>query len=169
MRYLILVVIFLCANCSACQGKEALSMVDEFDKAKSWVAGFNKQQNELFLKICSNICRQDKKEVRQFIKKFLKKKGNEINLADLGKIYILNRLYFDLPSKERLDKARFFGGWIGVPVFNEKEVNILWPLSKNKDGSIFIEYPFEGYLGEAYQALEEFDWMERNYKKRKTP
>jgi hypothetical protein len=88
-----------------------------------------------------------------------------LTLADRSKlstVYILLRYYFYVPSWEHAERVKFFGGWDGVPE-KDTQFAILWPLTENADGSVHLDGMFQGYYGEPYDALGEFDYFSDKY------
>jgi hypothetical protein len=82
-----------------------------------------------------------------------------------AKVFILNRYLFQVPEESPIDD-KLFGGWAGVQVNNGK-VNRLWPLSHEVEGRLRIVGEFEGYFGNGYQGLDEFDYFQRTFGLRK--
>jgi hypothetical protein len=93
---------------------------------------------------------------------------NADKLGALSTIFVLNRMFFDVPQEDRQDSVQFFGGWNGVPSGNGK-VNMMWPVGKDKAGNFTLVGHFAGYFGPEYRALEEFDFFWKKYGKRKVP
>lgn len=88
-------------------------------------------------------------------------------LDSLSRIYVLLRFYFRVPSWEHSENAKYFGGWLGVPERDGK-VSLLWPLEEHTDGSVHLENACSGYMGDACNALDEFDYFRNKYGPRKT-
>jgi hypothetical protein len=80
----------------------------------------------------------------------------------LSTAYVLLRYYFRVPSWDNANNVIFFGGWEGVPVKDEK-VAVLWPLKEDQNGSIHLNTVSEGYFGEPYKVLDEFDYFNEKY------
>lgn len=80
----------------------------------------------------------------------------------LSKVFVLLRFYFRVPGRERAQKFRAFGGWRGVPEIGG-EVDALWPLTQDADGSVHLRGAYQGYMGEPYDALGEFDHLNSRY------
>jgi hypothetical protein len=85
---------------------------------------------------------------------------------DNGKLFLLQRVIFDLPESIPQNKTIFFNGWITVKMQNpDGTMNQAWPIKWNSGHPILIE----GYLGEqdtddkGYSALEEFRYFRTHY------
>ena len=119
------------------------------------------------------ICRLDTPMLREVVASFMDDlKPNKLDVDELdeeGKIYILIRIAFEAPIEYPLPKGRdniFFGGWGGVPVLNRK-VRLRWPVDYGPDGSVSITGRFEGYMGEPYWGVGEFDFFAKHFPRRK--
>jgi hypothetical protein len=86
-------------------------------------------------------------------------------LAEMSKVYLVNRFIFKVPEREGQD-VRFFGGWDGVP-FTNGVANYMWPLAFGADGSIIMKGRYRGYAGPPYRGLEEFDFFSKRYGRRR--
>ena len=86
-------------------------------------------------------------------------------IAELSRIFVLNRYLFDVPSRAELGSVPFFGGWHGVHA-GRNEINVLWPW-RMKNGRKQLAGSFKGYSGPAYGALAEFDYFRRRFPRAK--
>lgn len=87
---------------------------------------------------------------------------HRFDLDAMGKLYVLNRVLFNVPQRLRVGSVPFFGGWAGVPV-QGGFVNAMWPLSLAADGTLLLTGKLRGYGGEPYDALGEFDHFLRRF------
>ena len=87
---------------------------------------------------------------------------DENALDEQSKIFVLNRMFFDVPSSDRQEDAQFFGGWRGVPLINGR-VNLMWPVGIDRYGQLVLVGRFGGYFGPNYRPLEEFDFFRKKY------
>jgi hypothetical protein len=104
-------------------------------------------------------------EIREGVLKYVAKLKPEDRTDGMSKIYVLNRIIFNVPSDELKCHAVFFGGWIGVPVEGDK-INMMWPIGKDDKCHLVIAGVFSGYAGEAYRPLAEFDHFKTTYGRR---
>lgn len=101
----------------------------------------------------------------------LKPNNPEMNKVDeWSKIYILNRIAFEVPLEYPLGTNRhnnvFFGGWAGVPV-HDRKVKLRWPLDYGLNGSVSITGEFGGFFGPDYAGVDEFDFYAARFPRRK--
>lgn len=82
-----------------------------------------------------------------------------------SKIYIFNRLYCNVPEMVSTSNWKVFGGWGGVP-HNSDSLNALYPLTRQKNGTLKLTETFGGYGGPTYRGLEEFDFLLKRFGKR---
>jgi hypothetical protein len=93
------------------------------------------------------------------------KEQNRYDTAAMSRIYVLNRYVFAVPRRRPLGSRRF-GSFMGIP-HDERSVDEWWPLARDARGRWKLTGRFEGYAGEDYQALEEFDYFRREFGPRK--
>ncbi|MDX2033499.1 MAG: hypothetical protein SF339_22675 [Blastocatellia bacterium] len=105
------------------------------------------------------ISRNDIVLIRQAIALLFEK--NPLDSALWSRVFLLNRYLFAVPEKSPIDGS-LFGGWAGVIVENGR-VNRLWPFSIDAQNKITLIGDFEGYYGDAYKGLEEFDYFRKKY------
>ena len=105
--------------------------------------------------------------IRAAMGKFIsdKRSANNYNVASMSKLFVLNRYLFDAPSKAPFNRSTF-GGWVGVPS-TDREINWLWPLSIDSAGNLKLTGTFRGYMGDDYLALEEFDYFNKTFRRRR--
>jgi len=114
------------------------------------------------LDILSEIDRYPLDVIRKAISIFYK---STASLEDMGRLLLVNKFLFDLPEWIPINSYRRFGGWLGVPE-EQCRINLLWPFSRGEDGSLVLTKRFTGYMGEAYLALEAFDYYLKSYGRR---
>lgn len=89
----------------------------------------------------------------------------DASVEDMGRLLILNKFLFKLPEWLPEHSCPRFGGWLNIPE-RDGQINILWPFSRDKNGNMMLTHRFSGYLGEAYMALEAFDYYLNKYGRR---
>jgi len=114
------------------------------------------------LRILHEIDEYHSDVIRKAITVFYK---SDASVDDMGRLLILNKFLFDLPEWIPINSYRSFGGWLGIPEDGDR-INLLWPFSQNEDGSLALTKRFLGYMGEAYLALEAFDYYLKRYGRR---
>ena len=95
-----------------------------------------------------------RKAVSEFV--LAHRKANTYSVAQMSRIFLLNRYIFAVPSESNRNEVHLFGGWIGVP-HDEQKTNCLWPFALANKGDLELIGKYRGYNGEQFQALEEFD------------
>jgi hypothetical protein len=85
--------------------------------------------------------------------------------ADDEKLFLANRYLFNVPEWVSAERALGFGGWFGIPQ-SEKGVNLLWPLHREPSGRLRLVGRQIGYLGPPFAAMDELDYLEKEYGRR---
>ena len=116
------------------------------------------------LKRIDAVALEDTVVLRDALERYVSKRQAEDNysIGEMGKLFILNRYLFNVPSSSELKQASFFGAWYGVPE-NERYVNLLWPLKIENNGKLTLVGEFSGYFGPDFRAVEEFDYFHRRF------
>jgi len=173
----IAVTLFITASClaraeeTAKDGKlmdEAIwpALVEMLDAAPDWTRmqrGATESKREL-LSVLEEIARQGVDNARAVVEEYARRASEapgKMDVDELGNVFILNRVLFRVPARVRAEKARFFGGWAGVP-HGGGYVDMLWPLVL-ENGQLRLEGEFRGYYGDVYDALGEFDYFLSEY------
>ena len=146
-----------------------IALLEKLNKAPTWT-NIYKDQQELkkdLLSVLFEIAGYDTENIRNFLLEYIRNVSDVLggmNINKMSNIFVLNRLIFNVPSKIPANKARFFGGWAGVP-HDENYVDMLWPLSF-LDEHLDLVGEFRGYYGDVYDAIGEFDYFLREYGRR---
>ncbi len=109
------------------------------------------------------IARNEVGKVREAIAILLKKHPQDSSAW--SKTFLINRYLFRVPDKSPIDN-NLFGGWAGVSIENGM-VNRLWPFSYNSQGKLQLVGEFEGYYGNEYRGIDEFDYFQKKFGLRK--
>lgn len=104
-------------------------------------------------------------KARQFVT-LLSSSGEKNDLSIAGKIYIFNRIYFNVPERVEKSNWKYFGGWGSVPD-DGKTVEALYPLKVTNDGKLELHYISGSYTGPSYDGIGEFDFLLHKFGKRK--
>jgi hypothetical protein len=107
----------------------------------------------------------DLPSLREAIRAYVAMKGPEDDLQAFSRLFILNRCLFDVPSSCPTETP-IFGSWRGRP-YEGATVNLLWPLSLDKEGGLHLTGKYHGYFGGPYDPLAEFDFFQDHYPVRK--
>lgn len=88
------------------------------------------------------------------------------SLGAESRLYVLLRFYFAVPQYEDPEKVKRFGGGWGVPEDDKGNVNILWPLATEKDGTLILKYKFKHFFGPPYNPVSEMEYFRDMYGRR---
>ena len=144
-------------------------VIDEIERCPAWTKiDTNELERHKVIRCLDIIDSEETLVLRKAILELLARwrANDRYSVDNASKIFVMNRYLFKVPSKSRIDEARFFGGWIGVP-HDEKEVNVLWPFTVAKDGTLDLVGQFGGYNGDDFQAIEEFDYLNHKFGRRR--
>lgn len=154
------------------QDKESIkNIVEILQSCPAWVSTSAEEREDRrhILEQMKKISHYDIQDIRDALIIYVNSvysKTSDIH-ADLGKIYVLNRYVFDVPTSPLVEgKIRRFAGWIGEP-FEECEKNWSWPLSIDNDGKLVLTGTLHYRMGPLYQAIEEFDYLRQRFGLRK--
>lgn len=153
---------------AAMNESEIASFLQKLESAPSWTSlrrGNVEAGRRRLNALGSDFRKFSPADAREIVRRF-QLESNAKNAAgepedSLSKVYLLLRFYFSVPGNEKVANASFYGGWVGVPT-SETEVNLLWPLHI-RNGTPAVASDFEGYQGEPYDALGEFDFFSTRY------
>ncbi len=107
------------------------------------------------------LCKHDSNLIRKAMGEYISTLDSQkkYDSSAMSRLFILNRVLFQVPDKDA--NWRPSGGWGGQTADTP-----LWPLAQDKDGALRISSMFQGYLGSAFSALEEFDDFSKRYGRR---
>jgi hypothetical protein len=103
-------------------------------------------------------------EVVEGLRRFVERRrasANGYDVPAMSKLYVLNRYLFDVPPRVPAGRPRF-GGFTGVPTY-AGAIDELWPWQTSANGEIRLTGAFRGFVGEAYQAVEEARAFQAEY------
>jgi len=101
-------------------------------------------------------------QVRQLIAFLLQNANPDQRMSAWTKVYVLNRLYCNVPEWVQTDDIKFFGGWGGIPV-KDQRIRLLYPLVRDSVDSFHIGNLIGSYTGPDYFGLEEFDYLLKRF------
>lgn len=118
--------------------------------------------SDKIMEVLHEIDQYGSEVIREAITAYYNSTGS---LEDMGRLLLLNKFLFNLPEWVSSNSYRPFGGWFGVPEEHDR-VNLLWPFTLTENGSLVLARRFEGYMGEAYLAIEAFDYYLKTFGRR---
>jgi hypothetical protein len=142
-------------------------VVRTLETCPAWTSASDDLSRKRILVCLESISKNDLNVVRMAMERYIriKMKRNSYDVDSMSRLYLLNRYIFDVPEKAEFSRPTF-GGWMGVP-HSSQEINLLWPLSFDRNGKLALTGRFAGYLGDDYLALEEFDHFQQTYGERR--
>jgi len=158
----------MCPNCLSDE-VDIKTIVKEIEMAPDWTAISEQKiarDGPKLTAILRKYTSLSTDNARKVVEKLNASSEKSFNLSIGGKIYVYNRLLFEVPEKADQNNWKFFGGWIGVPV-NNGVVNPLFPLGKNQNGRLDLIYSFGGYAGPEYRGLSEFEYFLQRFGRRR--
>lgn len=156
---------------------EAKEIVEKLETCPAWSEIYpssemypdNAKARKQIVKLLEEIRQYPLDIVRTGIAEYVSKKQNSAtgyNVAEMSRLYLLNKYIFAIPEKVPFGLLRFLGGWLGTPYDSEGR-DVLWPFSKSSDGTLLLTGDFGGYKGPKYAAIDAFDYYHRVFGKRK--
>jgi len=153
------------------------AIIRELDRCPCWI-GFNEDETEIrsgILRICENLEVFDTPTLKAAISRFwqtecdYKSNDYQINRA---KIYLLNRVLFEVPQRVPTESLPFdegiaLGGYYRV--VTPGWVDIGWPFGVDRYGAlVFIGWAnaFSAGSHSGYSGLKDFDYLQKNFKRR---
>ena len=88
--------------------------------------------------------------------------AGQIASYEHSKLFVINRYLFNVPPNMNCNDP-YFGGWLGVP----DGVDMLWPLQWKDGVGLVLVGKSWGYCGEIYSAVNDFDWLNEKFGRRK--
>lgn len=152
--------------------KEVTNLIKLISEMPAWSDLFvdNKNERGNVPEFLQQIALVSTENIRQAMSAYVEiSKNSEMgyDVSAMSRLYVLNRYLFNVPDKVESQKTRF-GAFSGIPT-EANTINELWPLSMNTNGKLILEGKFSGYFGESYLAVQEFDYFNELYGRRKMP
>ena len=122
----------------------------------------DKKNKEEILKCLRRISKNETPIIRKSITQV-----NNEHLRDVAfdsRLFLINRYIFN--TSMTTFERKLFGGWAGVPLENGK-IDWLWPFALNQQGKLQLIGEFDGYYGETYAVIKEFDYFLEKFGRRK--
>ena len=181
---LLLISVLLIVACISCKKsdnvvcpEEANEIVQRLESCPAWNGIYpgsamypdNTKARKQIVKLLEEMRQYPLDIVRAGIAKYVSEKQKSAtgyNIAEMSRLYLLNKYIFAIPEKVPFGLVRFFGGWSGIPHGSEG-TELLWPFSKNPDGTLSLTGDFGGYYGPKYAAIDAFDYYCEVFGKRK--
>lgn len=170
----------ICSLCLSCdRGRESANAIssDQFDPVMTnifstavdnlpdWMGSIEGEETigDNCLQILQLTDKQYVDTLRSYVELLMA--NGRYSTEAMAKLYLLNRVFFNVPEWEDKEQVKFYGGFIGVPVQDEK-INLIWPLIVRNTGEYQVENVSAGYAGDDYLAVEEAVAFSTMYGKR---
>lgn len=145
------------------------TIVDMFRKMPAWsdTPTKNQEARKIIIQQLEQLLHQDTQMLRQAMQTYINEvsqKETGYDVAAMSKLYIINRYIFNVTEAASLDKRRFASFYNREDTQNT--IHSLWPLSFTGEKKLELTGVFQGYFGESYLALQEFDYLLKEYGRR---
>jgi hypothetical protein len=147
---------------------KAEELVKLIEACPAWidVTGADLVGGQRITECLSVVADSDTPTIREAVKRLVwKHEDKEDEMGVQTKVFLLNRLIFNVPVSSKRKESPVFGGWVGVPS-DDETINLLWPFETNTDGKLELISGFRGYAGEPFEALGEFDSFNKRFGRR---
>lgn len=168
MKILLCAALLLGWGSILCTAADIDESVEKLASAPAWCDMSRadlESQGPRLIEAYASIAMLDSAAVKEVVSRFLAKYPPEKHgLAPACKIYVFNRYYFNV--QQGVVRTSFGGNWI-----KEKDdpLTPIWPLAELDNGEIAVKYSLAAYSGPLYRGMEEFEFFEKVFKKRRTP
>ena len=124
---------------------------------------------ERYIAIAAQVQRAEPAEVQAAFEEFLGERSGLEAARDETRLFLLQRVVFDLPEKAPESERRPFKGWTNWPPPDaDGNVSIAWPITWS-DGRPALVAPHEGSEGRPYNAVSEYRHFLEHYEFRALP
>lgn len=139
-------------------------LYSELSLAPAWnYSEFEAGRDLVLLKSLGKLGHATNGQVREVVRRLMLSEDEKPFRNSWFKVYIINRLVFDIPADTSWRDVPRVRGGIGFP---HDVDSAIWPLIVQEDGSFRIASRSAGYAGPPYQGLEEFDAFARAFARR---
>lgn len=161
--------------------------INKIKSAKAWCnmsADECNPGNNKLIDIMTQICQHNPEFVKSFEKEYLKQSKAKPPQKTLlyghldeciSNIFVLNKLYFNVPRKPiTIKNMKFYMGSAGIRLMHSDKdgklysggdyIDLIYPLAYGKSGKLYIAHSFPGYTsGMSASSLKEFDILYKHY------
>lgn len=153
------IAISICCGCRTDGNRYSVTqLVEELENCPVWdtLPPDDQSSREKILMTLKKIAANDRETVYKAIVEYTTRHKDDD--WKLGKIFILHRILFKVPSRVKRSEIQFFEGYMGRPYDNET-VNPLWPL----DESLNTLQGGGRYNGPPYDVLKEYSYLKAKF------
>lgn len=140
------------------------------DGIPSWVDGtYEKAEVEALVTAARELQKLRVQDVRAAVASRSRPGEGDRGLESSGKVYVLLRVFFDVPESMEFAEAKVFGGW-RFPGAGDtgRPFPARWPVTVTEGRVVSVDR-FRGYAGAPYAGGAEFDFFSAKWGKRELP
>ena len=140
-----------------------------FEKLDPWQAKptYSAEAWEATFRTCDAMSHLTPPVIEEEIRSFLGRSSLSEKFYNQTKIFILLRVYFDLPEhaplSERVASLSWRGSWDATN--SDGTISLAWPVAW-KSKQPYLSQGFEGYEGRDYDPVAEFRYLNARFKRR---
>lgn len=124
---------------------------------------------ERYVATAAEVQRAESPEVEEAFDEFLRERSGLEAARDETRLFLLQRVVFDLPETAPEGERRPFKGWVNWPPPDaDGNVSISWPIAW-RDGRPALLAPYVGSEGRPYKAVAEYRHFLERYSLRALP
>ena len=124
---------------------------------------------ERYVATAAEVQRAEPREVEEAFDEFLRERSGLEAARDETRLFLLQRVVFDLPETAPEGERRPFKGWVNWPPPDaDGNVSIGWPIAW-RDGRPELLAPYVGSEGRPYKAVAEYRHFLERYPLRALP
>jgi hypothetical protein len=147
------------------QGLVLSTLTDGFRALAAWPAegDLPPEEWERYIATAAEFQRAEPTEIEAALDEFLRERSGLEAARDETRLFLLQRVVFDLPEKAPESERRPFKGWTNWPAPDaDGNVSIAWPITW-RDGRPALVAPYEGSEGRPYNAVGEYRHFLEHY------
>ncbi len=140
------------------------AMVEAILQAPQWeYRAFEAGGDKILLKVLLNLGEFNNEDLREIVARLMSSSGGGPTRDQWFKVYVINRLVFDIPADATWRDIKGAPGGFGLPPGIESAT---WPVLFRGDNKVAISSRSAGYSGPDYQGLKEYDYLASRYGRR---
>jgi hypothetical protein len=139
---------------SAAPPSDVRDVLAELETAPAWTSITDDVRRTTLMRSLEAVASHGPDTIRSAARLYVAERKQSVpsHFARASNIYVLNRLLFDVPPK-----GHAFGAWFGSPPNSP-----MWPIAMTPSGPMLVGH-FQGYRGDPYDAIAEFDSFRQYY------
>lgn len=152
------------SNAITGEAKTKDAVIEAILKAPQWdYNAFEAGGGSELLKVLFRLGAFSDEDLRAIVAELMRLPGGSPTRNQWFKVYVINRLVFDIPPEATWRDAKGAPGGFGLPPGIESAT---WPVLFRADNKVAISSRSAGYSGPDYQGLKEYDYFASKYGRR---